>query len=267
MDKRKLITSPIIISGVAFIGIKYYMQTKKLNIKKQTIRTNLKDMKRVVILGDSVARGYGARNGGLTPHLKKFFEAEYGEVEIINKGVDNLTSKGLLNNMEKNQEVRSAVSSANIVLINVGGNDLIKRFRIGGSKALVLNIFRIRRSYNRNLEAIIEHIKELNPYAAIIVNSLYNSLDDNYQYFGFTKILFTLWNRSIKQDSIIKVNTKGLSRDKDIWVDMVHPNDAGYEELAKIIIQQLKPFLLDENKQPAEENVEPLLIHNKVTHE
>lgn len=247
MNKRRVITSPIIISGAAFVGIKYYMQTKKLHIKKQTIRTNLKKMKRVVILGDSVARGYGTDNGGLTSHLKQFFESEYGDVDIINKGIDNLTSKGLLNNIERNEEVRFVVSKANIVLINIGGNDLIRRFKEGGPKEIVLNIFRIRKNYNRNLEAIIAHIKELNPSAAIIVNSLYNSLDDNYQYFGFTTVLFKLWNMSIKQESIIKVNTKGLSRDKDIWVDMVHPNDKGYEELSKIIIQQLKPFLIDES--------------------
>ncbi|MBM7601130.1 lysophospholipase L1-like esterase [Virgibacillus halotolerans] len=184
---------------------------------------------------------------GLTSHLKQFFESEYGDVDIINKGIDNLTSKGLLNNIERNEEVRSVVSKTNIVLINIGGNDLIRRFKKGGPKEIVLNIFRIRKNYNRNLEAIIAHIKELNPSAAIIVNSLYNSLDENYQYFGFTTVLFKLWNMSIKQESIIKVNTKGLSRDKDIWVDMVHPNDKGYEELSKIIIQQLKPFLIDES--------------------
>lgn len=247
MRKDNFITAPIVIAGVILASIKYYVQKKQIKAKKLTIRTNLKELKSVVILGDSIARGYGAKHGGLTPNLKRFFETQYGEIDIINKGIDNLTSMGLLRNIKTNDEVRSAVANSNIVLINIGGNDLIQRFKAGGPKEIFLNLFRIRRNYNHNLKAIIEHITELNPSAAVIVNSLYNSLDDDYQYFGMTAVLFKIWNTAIKQKSIIKVNTKDLTRSKDIWIDMVHPNDKGYEELSKIIIQQLRPFLLDES--------------------
>lgn len=248
MSKRNAFTIPIIIAGFVWTAVKYYLETRKQNRRKLTIRTNLREVKQVVIIGDSIARGYGASNGGLTPNLKQFFDSKYGEIEVINKGIDQLTSKGLLRHIETDKSVRSAIANTNIVLINIGGNDLIKQFKNGGTKEVVFHLFGTRKIYVRNLGAIVKQIKTLNPTAAILVNSLYNSLDTNYQYFGFTSILFRFWNRSIKQEEIIKINTKGLTQgDKDIWVDMVHPNDKGYEALSKIIIQQLKPYLADES--------------------
>ena len=84
-----------------------------------TIRRSKKqlDIKHIVILGDSVAYGYGTR-GGIAKYLKETFPGS----EVTNLGINGLTSTGLVERL-KSDKWQHLIQTADLVLLNIGGND------------------------------------------------------------------------------------------------------------------------------------------------
>lgn len=245
MKKKLLITSPFLLAGATIVGINKYRQSKKMKNYLNYVKENTKDVKRALILGDSVAKGYGSTNGGITNFLKKHLEEKFGDVMISNEGVLFLTSEGLVHKLIDEGQFDQQLKDANLVFINIGGNDILQYFHRDGSRAVVKNFFKIRSDYIKNLKEIVQYIEGINPSIVIVVNNLYNSLEKNYQYYGFTDIFINLWNTSMNKLPVIRIKTKTMNRKKDLWADMVHPNEAGYEELSNLIIQQLDVMIED----------------------
>mgnify|MGYP001306819083 CR=1 FL=1 len=245
MKKKLITTSPILLGGLTFFAINKYKQTKKINEYIEQAKDHTHDIKNALILGDSVAKGYGSANGGMANFLKAYLDEMYGEVRVMNEGILHLTSKGLHDKLIEEKEYDEKLKSANLVFINIGGNDLLQYYYKDGPKAIVKNFFKIRSQYIENVKEIVEYIERVNPSAIIVINNLYNSLEKQYQYYGFTNILFRLWNASMKELSVIRVNTKEMNRNKDLWADMVHPNEAGYEVLSNLIVKELNNLIED----------------------
>lgn len=241
--KTRLITSPILLAAAAYVGINKYRQAKKLNKYMEQARTNTKHIRRVLILGDSVAKGYGSPNGGITNYLREHLESKFGEVNVENEGIVHLTSEGLLQKLINEKLYDQQLQDSNLVFINIGGNDLLQHFHKDGARAVLKNFFKVRSNYIKNLQHIIEYIEAINPAITIVVNNLYNSLEKDYQFFGLTGVLINYWNSSMNKLAIIRVNTKELGRKKDLWADMVHPNQEGYKELSDLIIKQVSNVL------------------------
>ena len=238
-----MITSPILLTG-AVVGINKYRQTKKWNKYIDQVKKNTKDIKRAIILGDSVAKGYGSTNGGITNFLHDHLEEKFGDdVIVTNEGIVHLTSEGLIQKLINEKEYDQQLQESNLVFISIGGNDLLQHFHKDGPSGVFKNFFNVRSEYIKNLQTIIQYIEAINPAITIVVSNLYNSLEKHYQYHGFTDILFTLWNGSMNKLPIIQVNTKEMNRERDIWADSVHPNEAGYKELSNLIISQLSELL------------------------
>src|SRR5699024_12738372 len=95
MKKKILLSSPVLLAAAAVIGINQYRQSKKMKSYLATVKENTKVVKKALILGDSVAKGYGSTNGGITNFLKEHLDQEFGDVMISNEGVLHLTSQGL----------------------------------------------------------------------------------------------------------------------------------------------------------------------------
>lgn len=243
MKKKILITSPILLAGAALVGIIKYRQLKKFKDYMIYVKENTKDVKRALILGDSVAKGHGSTTGGIANFLKEHLDQRFGDVLITNEGVLHLTSQGLAQKLINKKQYDQQVKDSNLVFINIGGNDLLQYFYKGGTSGVVKNFFKIRLEYIRNLEKIVRYIEKTNPSTVIVVNNLYNSLEEDYQYYGFTNMFINLWNVRRNKLPVIRVSTKELDRKKDLWADSVHPNEAGYEELSKLIIQELSNLI------------------------
>lgn len=253
--KKLLVTSPILLIGAALVGINKFNQAKKMNRYIKQAKENTRDIKRALILGDSVAKGYGSPNGGITNFLKEHLEKRFGEVQVTNEGIVHLTSEGLLEKLVSEKAYDQQLIDSNLVFINIGGNDLLQHFHQNGPRAVLKNFFHVRSNYVNNLQDIIQYIEAINPAITIVVNNLYNSLEKDYQYFGLTGALINYWNTSLNRLSVIRVNTKELGRNRELWADMVHPNQAGYQELSNLIIKQVGALLRDPEKEvPAHEN-------------
>lgn len=197
------------------------------SIKQQKQLTN------IVILGDSVAYGYGTK-GGIATHLKETFSGS----SVKNLGINGLTSNGLVERLESGQWDRY-IAGADLVLLNIGGNDLLRGFRSNGTKGLIRQFGNLRRTYRENLLQIYRHIRSLNENALIVQNNLYNSMKKEFQYFGFTNLLFRLWNKAIGEEGVIISRTEAMGKNPSIWLDAIHPNEEGYKVMHELLINTL----------------------------
>lgn len=250
--KTRMITPPMLLGAAVVVGIRKYRQTKKWNQYIEQVKENTNHVKRVTILGDSVAKGYGSPNGGITNYLKEHFDNKYGKVIVKNEGILHLTSEGLLQKVVNEKAYDDYLRESNFIFINIGGNDLLKYYHQGGPGAVIRNFLKARSDYLNNIEQIIQYIEAINPAITIVMNNLYNSLEENYQFFGLTSVFIQYWNAGLNKLPVIQINTRELNRKDDLWADMVHPNQAGYEHLSHLIINQVSKLLEDgkENKPP-----------------
>ncbi|WP_142829998.1 SGNH/GDSL hydrolase family protein [Planococcus soli] len=187
----------------------------------------------IVILGDSVAYGYGTK-GGIANYLKETFPAS----RITNLGINGLTSSGLVQKM-RTDSWHAPLQKADLVLLNIGGNDLLRGFRNGGAKGLIRQFAILKRTYRQNLLEIYSMIRQANHSVIIVQNNLYNSMKKEEQYFGFTNLLFRLWNSAIGEKGVIVSKTAAMGKNPSIWLDSIHPNDEGYKLMHELLIHTL----------------------------
>ena len=188
----------------------------------------------IVIMGDSVAYGYGTKEG-IAKYLRQSFPAS----RVINLGINGLTSDGLADRVMSGKWDHH-LASADLVLINIGGNDLLQGFRKLGTVGFVRNFRAIRINYRRNLLGIYRKVRGANPEILIVQNDLYNSLKKEHQYLGLTKLLYRRWNRAIGERGVIISKMDKMGKNPAIWLDGIHPNDDGYKLMHEILIDTLQ---------------------------
>ena len=213
-------------------------QQFKLNVKQ-----NFSNAQHILILGDSVARGCGSTNGGFGSHLVNLLqEGTNKSYELTNLGIDGLTSSGLVDIINE-KETRESIIRSDIIILNIGGNDLLEHFVSGGPIKVIKEFSGTRKTFKKNLLYIKETIHTINPNAVLIANGLYNPCEESYEYFLVAERLIRLWNKTLKCLDCVTVNTCELSKDRSYWEDDVHPNDEGYRNLANIIYRELTIFI------------------------
>lgn len=201
----------------------------------------------IVILGDSVAYGYGTK-GGIAKHLKETFAGS----KVTNLGINGLTSNGLIDRLHSGAWDRY-IAAADMVLLNIGGNDLLRGFRNSGAKGLIRQFSQLKRQYRKNLLETYQHIRNLNEDVLIVQNNLYNSMKKEFQYFGFTNLLFRLWNTAIGEEGVIISRTDMMGKNPSIWLDSIHPNEEGYKLMHELLIKTLDSTGINFNKQDTAE--------------
>ncbi|MCM3611079.1 GDSL-type esterase/lipase family protein [Planococcus sp. MERTA32b] len=191
-------------------------------------------IKTIAIIGDSVAYGYGTKEG-----IAKYLKESFPGSRVINLGINGLTSNGLVARLTSGFWDQH-LSAADLVLINIGGNDLLQGFRKHGTAGLVRNFKAIRINYRKNLLEIYGKLRELNPEVLLVQNDLYNSMKKEHQYMGLTKLLYRRWNRSIGERGVIISKTDKMGKNPGIWLDGIHPNDEGYKMMHELLIDTLR---------------------------
>ena len=80
----------------------------------------------VVVLGDSIARGYGLKDAEKQRYsalLAEKLANDYGGVNIANYGVDGLTGAELAESLKKNMPAE--IAECDYVLVSIGGNNIL----------------------------------------------------------------------------------------------------------------------------------------------
>lgn len=134
-----------------------------------------------VVLGDSIGYGAGISNPG---------EAVYGKI-IANTNSYNYSNfaqngnetSDLLNKLRSNSSVIESVKNADIISISIGGNNFLHAnmtdLMAKGMEGDFSEIERIVAGVRTDFDAIISKIKEYNSSAVILMQTLYNPLQDS----------------------------------------------------------------------------------------
>ena len=234
-----LVLSILAASALATSKVRKEFRQKKFD---DDIRGKIKYTKKVLILGDSVASGYGTKIGGITKSLQEKMNIHFENLVIENLGIDGLTTKGLLEKIESRVWDKK-IKESDLIIMNIGGNDLLRMFNEAGPKGVIKNFPQVRSNFSKNIRAIVNELKGINPNTMIFMNELYDSMDKKNQFYGLSKIMITIWNSASSMENVVKVKTKIMKHKNGYWIDLVHPNEDGYEEMGDLIYQEIYKYL------------------------
>lgn len=136
--------------------------------------------RRLVVFGDSIAAGYGLENQA--ENYVSIFAENIG-AELKNNAVSGDSSAELLALLSK---TRADIQNADILLISIGGNDLLhqKDLMIDTLKNVYLHngddfpneVEAIYTRLENNLRACLALIRQQNPDAVILLQTVYNPI-------------------------------------------------------------------------------------------
>lgn len=200
-------------------------------------------------LGDSIAAGYGTT--GKEYHFvnivsEKLEEITHKESTVDNQGIIGMTSGELANFVQK-PSIISKIEQAELITINIGGNDILDTFKEAGGEQTMEEFDRIRTTYQQNIKDILTTVREHNPNATIVVMELYTPRYMEKKYKLFSRLFLPDWNAVLEDakssfDPVVVVKTDRFTDEKDpsVWFkDDIHLNDDGQQDIATGVIQTL----------------------------
>lgn len=210
-----------------------------------------------VILGDSIGWGAGVLNSD---------EAVFGKIvadtngyNFKNDAVNGYTTSDLLRHLNK-EEIAADVAAADIISVSIGGNNFLR----GNMQALIeqanngdfSGFDKIAENFYPEFSAIIERIKELNPDAVILAQTLYNPGADYIKeiYQQGADRLNAGYRRYLDENpgayELLEVADAFVGHPEYVAADYIHPSAKGNEVIAKIVLEKLCELGLGENTEP-----------------
>ena len=171
---------------------------------------------KVIALGDSLTFGYGATPETAYPTVL----ASKTGWQVINEGVNGDTSESVLNRLDKILE-----QSPSLILLGIGGNDVLQRVTPATTKANISQIIDKIKSANISLVLIAE------PYFSN--SALFGSASDNPIY------------QEVAKEKDIPLFAKGdggwsdILSDTTLKSDQIHANAQGYAKFTENLVKFL----------------------------
>jgi len=174
---------------------------------------------KVLAIGDSITRGFGADGHGYPEQLQGLLRASAGRagVQVVNMGVDGERSDGLLARID----AAIAANAPAVVLITTGGNDLLRRVDDA--------------SVRSNLGAIVQQVRMAGAWPVVFAvpkptlsvavgfgsdHEIYQELAD-----GGTRVIPEVVGDVLADDALRS--------------DTIHPNANGYARMAQAAFDAL----------------------------
>jgi len=207
--------------------------------------------KKMVSIGDSLTQGVGdeTESGGYVGILNHTFEDNQMNISIENFGKRGNRTDQLLKRLE-NEEISSAIQDADIVLITIGANDIMKVVRSHYTNLHIEPFQEEKIRYVERLTAIFHKINELNPDTQIFLIGFYNPFE---RYFGDIEQLDMIlddWNQASEAvteefENVYYIPTEDLFSNSTINLladDNFHPNTSGYKLMAQRVLEYLSKY-------------------------
>jgi len=261
----KYLFSIIIIFCVGAAVWFYYPQYQIHKMKKQSVEAASKKTADIsyisyfrhsnislihhLAIGDSVIHGVGAdQNQNLVSQFSTQLEEQTSkQVQFQNEGINGITSKEL-NEMVQAGKFDNEIKQADIVTVNVGGNDILQTAKGQNFQNAVHAFGKLQTDFSKNLTDIATRIQRLNPKATIVFLELYNPLPSDNKWYSLANQLLPKWNLNIYETadkfplSVVVETTKVINGEnrQNLSPDGVHPSPKGYDAISKQMIIQLK---------------------------
>lgn len=200
-----------------------------------------------VLLGDSIAFGTGVSNPEVNSYGALISQANGYSYE--NYSVPGHTTAAMITRLQ-NEEVVTGVADADIIAVSIGGNN----FLLSGlmemiMEALVKNDYaKINEVVNEiysEFNRVIDRIKEINPEAELLMQTLYNPRDDvlkeAYQHGvdGLNAQLRKILAERPGEFTIVEVGAAFSNNTDLIQSDGIHPNEQGHYVIAQEYVKVL----------------------------
>lgn len=202
----------------------------------------------IVAFGDSLTEGFGdtTNNGGYVTLLEKMLLENKGikNINMKNLGINGNTTGHLLARLELS-EVQQPLKDADIVIITVGGNDLMM-IAMQNFLTLDFDVFRDEKGpYEERLKTIIENIRTINGDIHIMLVGLYNPFNVLLGDLPEVETVIEEWNDGSeilldKYPNTTFVAVSDIFKNSDVnllYTDDFHPNSEGYQRMADRIYQ------------------------------
>ncbi|WP_225435132.1 DUF459 domain-containing protein [Bacillus aerolatus] len=211
----------------------------------------------VVSIGDSLTQGVGdsSGSGGYIPYLEQQLEQlnAVKSARFENFGVKGNRTDQLLERLGQ-QEVKQSLQQADLVIITIGGNDIMKVFKDNFAQLSVKEFDRQRESYAMRLHEIIQTVRKQNKDAGIVLVGLYNPFMKVFADVEEVEVIMKDWNAASEsavgqytQTCFVAVEDLFRNTKENLFYkDQFHPNDRGYELMANRIFETIKGEKLEE---------------------
>ncbi|WP_226581691.1 SGNH/GDSL hydrolase family protein [Halobacillus litoralis] len=212
----------------------------------------LKEDLQIVAVGDSLTQGVGDKtdNGGYIGILEDTFQSntDADTLELLNYGKRGNRTDQLLKRLDE-EEISKSLSNADLVLITIGANDVMKVVKNNFTNLNYEDFAEEQREYEDRLHQIIQRIQRLNPDAPIYLIGLYNPFN---QYFNNIPELGQImedWNVTSKQvlkdyDKATFIPIRDVFEGEEeelLWEeDHFHPNERGYKKMAERVLEYIR---------------------------
>ncbi|WP_313469155.1 SGNH/GDSL hydrolase family protein [Carnobacterium sp.] len=267
---RSFLLMCVIVALGTFIVIQSlnFFLNKTEQAKKQEQET-MDQSVYLVAIGDSLTEGVGdsTQNGGYVPLVANQLRETTGikEVTTKNYGVSGERSDQILKRIKQQEDVRSDLAKATVIVLTAGGNDLIQTFKREQLKINQDSFIEPKKKYQENLTAILTEFHSLNPKAQVYIFGIYNPYAYLFPEVTEMQEVLDSWNEETEQlaekeqatylslSKLFDLNgqtapsdTIGGSTDDQpannpllYEEDLFHPNDQGYELMADELYQAL----------------------------
>jgi len=216
----------------------------------------------VLSAGDSLTQGVGdsSHQGGYLPYLKSMLEKDKGiqEVDFYNYGIKGNRTTQLLKRL-KSPEMKPILQQADLVILTIGGNDIMKIVKDNISDLQVSDFLKEKESFRSHLTQIFDVIVKENPNASIVLVGVYNPFSKLFSDIKEMDQIVAEWN--LVGQSVVNLYSNAyfvsiedlfLNTKEDVlYTDNFHPNDKGYELMAERLNELLGKQVLPELEKKA----------------
>ncbi|MEK4948209.1 SGNH/GDSL hydrolase family protein [Carnobacterium sp. FSL W8-0810] len=262
----------LIIGIILVVGLLTVLfQTNSSNDKEKTEMK--KESIHIVAIGDSLTEGVGdtTNSGGYVPLVANLLEEtdNYKKITTSNYGKSGDRSDQILARFNENKAIQEDVEGADIVVLTVGGNDIIQTFKQNFLTITEDSFIAPRETYEENLRMLFTAIKEVNPESELYIFGIYNPYSAYFPEITEMQTILKEWNNQTqevvnetenatfvsiadlfdqtliqeeKEEPLIDGTDQKRSEVKNPYLyeeDLFHPNEAGYELMAEILFQAI----------------------------
>ncbi len=198
---------------------------------------------KLVAVGDSLTYGQGdeKKNGGYVGIIKQKIQDKYKKTSVstVNYGVSGDRSDQILARLNKQAEMRKDLRDADVIVMTVGGNDLMqtleKDIMMQSQAKIQSSVNQAQGTYENKLNQLFTAVRKENKHAPIFVMSIYNPV---YTYFPDVAAIndsINQWNQATQSVtkkyskmhfvSIYKVMSYGQYQTKAQWQQLIQQEE------------------------------------------